>query len=105
MEWMLLANQPVTTLEEACERMRWYSLRWRIEMFFKILKSGFHVEACRLGTADRLMRYLTLMSIVAWRLFMITMVARTDPTLPCTHFLSEQEWTVLAVKSLRGGAG
>ena len=102
-EWMLLANQPVTTLEEACERMRWYSLRWRIEMFFKILKSGFRVEACRLGTADRLMRYLTLMSIVAWRLFMITMVARTDPTLPCTHFLSEQEWTVLAVKSLRGG--
>ena len=102
-EWMLLANQPVITLEDACERVRWYSLRWRIEMFFKILKSGFRVEACRLGNADRLIRYLTLMSIVAWRLFMITIIARTDPSLPCTHFLSEQEWTVLAAKSSKNG--
>lgn len=100
-EWMLLTNQPVTTLEEACERVRWYSLRWRIEMYFKVLKSGFRVEACRLGTADRLIRYLTVMSIVAWRLFTITLIARTDPSAPCSQFLSEQEWTVLAVKSSR----
>ncbi len=100
-EWMLLTNQPVTTLEEACERVHWYRLRWRIEMYFKVLKSGFRVEACRLGTADRLIRYLTVMSIVAWRLFMITLIARTDPTAPCSQFLSEQEWTVLAVKSSR----
>jgi hypothetical protein len=99
-EWMLLTNQPVETFHDACERVHWYSLRWRIEMFFKVLKSGFRVEACRLGTADRLICYLTLMSIVAWRLFMITLVARSDPDLPCTQFLSEQEWTVLAIKTL-----
>lgn len=102
-EWMLLSNMPVTSLEEACERVHWYSLRWRIEMFFKVLKSGFRVEACRLGTAERLICYLTLMSIVAWRLFMITLVARTEPSRPCTQFLSEQEWTVLAIKSSRKG--
>jgi len=34
-EWMLLTNQSVSNLEEACERVRWYSLRWRIEMYFK----------------------------------------------------------------------
>ncbi|NQV32509.1 MAG: IS4 family transposase [Phycisphaeraceae bacterium] len=102
-EWMLLTNQPVTTLEEACERVHWYSLRWRIEMYFKVLKSGFRVEACRLGTADRLICYLTVMSIVAWRLFMITLIARTNPSLPCSQFLSEQEWTVLAAKSSRNG--
>jgi hypothetical protein len=89
----------VTTLEEACERVYWYSLRWRIEMYFKVLKSGFRVEACRLGTADRLTRYLTVMSVVAWRLFMITLIARTNPSLPCSEFLSEQEWRVLAIKS------
>lgn len=102
-EWMLLANKPVTTLEEACERVRWYSLRWRIEMYFKVLKSGFRVEACRLGTADRLIRYLTVMGIIAWRLFMITLIARTNPSRPCSQLLSEQEWTVLAVKSSRNG--
>jgi len=102
-EWMLLTNQPVATFQDACERVRWYNLRWRIEMFFKVLKSGFRVEDCRLGTAERLICYLTLMSIVAWRLFMLTLVARTDPSLPCTQFLSDQEWTVLAIKSLGKG--
>jgi hypothetical protein len=100
-EWMLLTNQSVATFEEACERVRWYRLRWRIEMYFKVLKSGFRVEACRLGTADRLIRYLTVMSIIAWRLFMITLIARTNPSLPCSQFLSKQEWTVLAAKSSR----
>ncbi len=97
-EWMHLTKMPVTTLAEARERVHWYSLRWRIEMYFKVLKSGFQVESCRLGTADRLICYLTLMSIVVWRLFMITLIARTNPTLPCTEFLSELEWTVLFAK-------
>lgn len=100
-EWMLLTNLPVTTLAEACERVHWYCLRWRIEMYFKVLKSGFSVERCRLGTAERLICYLTVMSIVAWRLFMITLIARANPSLPSSDFLSELEWTVLAVKSSR----
>ncbi len=102
-EWMLLTNQPIKTLAEACERVRWYILRWRIEMYFKVLKSGFLVEACRLGTANRLIRYLTLMSIVAWRLFMITLIARTNPSRPCSEFLSELELNVLvAILSING---
>jgi hypothetical protein len=103
-EWMLITNQPVTTFDEACERIRWYSLRWRIEMYFKVLKSGFRVEACRLGTADRLVCYLTIMSIVAWRLLTITLIARTDPSMSCSEFLSELEWTVLSIKSSRNGS-
>jgi hypothetical protein len=102
-EWMLLTNQPVINFDEACKWISWYSLRWRIEMYFKVLKSGFRVEACRLGTADRLICYLTLMSIVAWRLFTITLIARTDSSTPCSEFLSEVEWTVLLIKSSRNG--
>ncbi len=100
---MLLTNEPIETLAEACERIRWYILRWRIEMYFKVLKSGFRVEACRLGTANRLICYLTLVSIVAWRLFMITLIARTNPSWPCSDFLTELEWNVLvAILSTNG---
>ena len=67
-------------------------------MYFKVLKSGFKVEKCRLGTADRLIRYLTVMSVVAWRLFMITLIGRTNPSLSCTDFLSASEWKTLNVK-------
>jgi hypothetical protein len=98
-EWMLLTNLPVTSYEEAYEKILWYCVRWRIEMYFKVLKSGFRVETCRLGHAERLARYLTVMSIVAWRLFMITLVARTDPAMPCSTFLANHEWKVLFLKA------
>ena len=101
-EWMLLTNLPVASFDEACEKVRWYALRWRIEMYFKVLKSGFRVEACRLASAERLTRYLTVMSVVAWRLFMITLIARTDPAMPCTKFLTKQEWRVLYLKAKKG---
>ena len=67
-------------------------------MYYKVLKSGFRVEAGRLGHADRLTKYLTVMSIVAWRLFMITLIARTNPTTPCTELLASHEWRVLFLK-------
>lgn len=95
-EWMLLTNLPVANFDEACEKVHWYCLRWRIEMYFKVLKSGFIVEDCRLAAADRLIRYLSVMSIVAWRILMLTLMARTEPELPCTEFLSDTEWRVLS---------
>jgi len=98
LEWMLLTNLKVNNFDEAFEKVCWYCLRWRIEMFHKVLKSGFRVEDCRLGEADRLIKYLTVMSIVAYKIFMITLIARTNPDLPCTLYLGDDEWKVLYVK-------
>jgi len=103
-EWMLLTSLPVESFDEACEKVRWYCLRWRIEMYFKVLKSGFRVEDCRLNHAERLIRYLMVMSIVAWRLFMITLIARTDPNSPCSAFLTITEWQVLFRKTHKNQA-
>lgn len=100
-EWMLLTNLEVTSFEQAYEKIQWYGLRWRIEMFFKVLKSGFRVEDCRLAHGERLARYLTIMSIVAWRLFMITLIARTDPKQCCTSWLAPSEWKILFRKTNR----
>jgi len=97
-EWMLLTNLEITDFEQAYEKVQWYTHRWRIEMFHKVLKSGLRVEDCRLGDAERLIRYLTIMSIVAWRLFAITLIARTDPDLPCSKLLAEEEWKVLYLR-------
>ncbi len=95
LEWMLLTNLPIATFEQAYEKVKWYCLRWRIEMYHKVLKSGFHIERCRLGEAQRLIRYVTVMSIIAWRIFMLTLMARTNPEAPCTTLLTDDEWKVL----------
>jgi len=99
LEWMLLTNLPVANLQQAYEKIKWYCMRWRIEMFFKVLKSGFNVEDCRLGYANRLIKYLTVMTIVAWRLFMMTLIASTDPNTSCKGFLTDIEWKVLYLKT------
>ena len=56
-DWLLLTNIKVINDDDAIEKIEWYCLRWRIEVYFKVIKSGFHVEDCRLETADRLIRY------------------------------------------------
>jgi hypothetical protein len=95
LEWMLLTNLPITNFAQAYEKVQWYCLRWRIEMYHKVLKSGFRIEHCRLGDAQRLIRYVTVMSIIAWRIFLLTLRARTYPEAPCTTLLTDPEWQVL----------
>ena len=89
LEWMLLTNLPIENFEQAYEKVQWYCLRWRIEMYHKVLKSGFRIEHCRLGEAQRLIRYVTVMSIIAWRILMLTLIARTYPEAPCTTLLTD----------------
>lgn len=43
--WMLLTTEPVTMATEAATILRWYSYRWHIEEYHKILKSGCQVES------------------------------------------------------------
>lgn len=95
LDWILHTNIPVKCYEEALEKVKWYCLRWRIEVYFKVIKSGFNVEDCRLETADRLIRYLAVVSIVACRVFWLTMASRATPNLAATVILTEIEWKAL----------
>ncbi len=96
--WMLLTNIKINNFSEAVAKIEWYCLRWRIEVCHKISKSGLKVETCRLQTGDRLIRFLTIMSVIAWRIFFITLIARTNPNLPCTAILADEEWKILYAK-------
>jgi hypothetical protein len=89
--WTLLTNVAVTCLDDAIERLQWYRRRWAIEEFHKILKSGCTVEDCRLQTSDRLMRYVAVLCIVAWRIFWMVHIARTDSQAPACSVLTQSE--------------
>jgi hypothetical protein len=91
-EWLLLTTVPITTTAEALERLAWYALRWGIEVWHKVLKSGCQIEKVQLETAARLIRCLTLYSVIAWRIVYATMLARAVPDAPCTVLLDDAEW-------------
>lgn len=57
-DWQLLTDLPVRSHAAAIEKLRWYALRWKIEVFHKILKSGCKAEQARLRTSERLVRGL-----------------------------------------------
>jgi hypothetical protein len=86
-------------IEDAAQVINYYKMRWIIESYHKVLKSGCNIEECRLQTADRLIRYITLMSVIAWRLYYITYIARgAEQDSICTKILTVNEWKALYLK-------
>jgi hypothetical protein len=78
-DWRLVTNLPVDDLAAAIEKLDWYALRWKIEVFHKVMKSGCRAEDAKLQTAERLVKLLALITVVSWRIFWITMSARAQP--------------------------
>lgn len=78
-EWRLLTNLSVATLEQAVKMIDWYLARWEIEMFFHVFKNGCKVEALQLGHIERIERALVLYMIVAWRIARLMRLGRTCP--------------------------
>lgn len=96
-EWMLLTNIPTINIEEALTRIQWYKFRWKIELFHKILKSGYNIEKCRLSDAERLKRYLTIMSIVAFRILFIS-VCQNKNDINIDKIFSKKEIIAIQLK-------
>ncbi|WP_292337914.1 hypothetical protein [Mesorhizobium sp.] len=71
-DWKLVANLPVEDLSVAVEKLGWYALRWKAEVFHKVMKSGCRAEEARLETAERLAKFLALIAVVSWRIFFVT---------------------------------
>jgi hypothetical protein len=86
--WKLITNLPITSRAEAIEKLEWYALRWKIETFHKILKSGCQAERSKLRTAERLVNLLALFCILSWRIFWLTMLNRmTESAKPSLAFM------------------
>lgn len=71
-EWKLITNLPVSSRTDAIEKLESYALRWKIEVFHKILKSGCKAEESKLRTAQRLTNLISLFCILSWRVFWMT---------------------------------
>ena len=95
LEWLLLTTLPVTSFEQALEKLMWYTRRWGIEVLHRTLKSGCRIEQRQLGQADRLEACLAIDLVVAWRIYYLNKLGREHPDVPCTAYFEDVEWKAL----------
>lgn len=94
-DWKLMTDLPARTRAEVIEKIDWYALRWKIEVFHKILKSGCKAEDSKLRTADRLANLMAVYCILSWRVFWLTMLNRAAPDAAPTTALTASEISLL----------
>lgn len=73
LEWLLLTNHPVATIESALLIKTWYEWRWTIEELHKAMKTGCSIESLNFHHVDRLQPAIGILSILA-----LTLLALRD---------------------------
>jgi len=94
-EWFLLTTMEITSPEQAERLLGRYCLRWRIEDWHRVLKSGCGIEDLRNETADRLKRAVAMYLVIAWRVMLMTLLGREVPDLPAQVLFTDIELEVL----------
>jgi hypothetical protein len=94
-EWFLMTNGEVESLEAACEMVGYYIQRWKIERFHYVLKSGCKIEKLQEREMGRMKALILMYSVIAVFMMNLTYIARIQPELPCTILFEEEEWKTL----------
>jgi len=94
-EWFVLTTLAVDSASQAAEILRWYALRWRIEDWHRVLKSGCKIDELGHHSAERLERAIAIRMVIAWRVMLMTLLGREAPDLPPELLFSDLELRVL----------
>ena len=101
LEWFLLTTVAVTSNQIAEKCIRWYRLRWRIEDWHRVLKTGCGTEKLTYRTAERLRRGIAINMVIAWRIMLMTLLGRECPGLPAEILFSDIEIEVLRAHAVK----
>ena len=73
---VLLTTLIVRNANAASEVVGYYLQHWKVEDFFRVLKSGCRVEFLLFRTAERLRRAIAINAVIVWRIMMMTLLGR-----------------------------
>jgi hypothetical protein len=109
LRWVLLSTVPIESRKQALRCVRWYTRRWRIEEWHRVLKSGCRIEAHQHQSAAKLARAIAIDTVMAWRVMLLTLLGREAPTMRCELIfepwecrLLEQLQPLVAPETMRG---
>lgn len=95
LRWVLLTTMPIDSRKQALRCLRWYTLRWRIEEWHRVLKSGCRIESHQHHSAKKLARAIAIDAVIAWRAMLLTLLGREVPEIPCKMIFAPWECTLL----------
>ncbi len=90
-EWFLLTTVAINSAKDIEQCLRWYTLRWRIEDWHRVLKSGCSIDKLMHETAERLRRAIAINLVIGWRIMLMTLLGRETPELPAEVLFSDIE--------------
>lgn len=93
--WILLTNEPASTVANIVRVIDIYRSRWLIEEYFKAIKTGCAYSKRQLDSASTLLIALALTNAVAWRLLALRHLDRQPDQLPATTLLNEVQLALL----------
>jgi hypothetical protein len=94
--WLLLTSLPIENLLDVSRVVDFYALRWRIEQFHFVLKSGaLNVEKLQFDDVHTLTNALSFYSVIAWQLLAMTYQVRECSEAAATQLLSVKQVQLL----------
>ena len=97
----MLTSLPIDTVDQVRLVIQYYSTRWMVEIFFRVLKIGMPGGGSTVrGHATRLLPCLAVYLIVAWRVLYVCRLGRSCPEISCEAVFEPAEWQSV----YRGGA-
>ena len=95
LHWKLLTTLSVKCLADALQCVKWYCMRWLIERFHYVLKSGTRIEELQLKSVQRLQKAIMIYSMAAFRVMQLVYAGRYYPTVSCELILTKAQWITL----------
>jgi len=95
LRWVLLTTVPIQSRKQALRCLRWYTRRWRIEEWHRVLKSGCRIEAHQHQSAAKLACAIAIDTVMAWRVMLLTLLGREAPDLRCDLIFEPWECRLL----------
>ena len=101
-EWTLLTSLPINNKKDALNVINYYQKRWQVEEYFKVLKGGgCKVEKSNLRTFDRLVRHLSSIAVISWRIHYLQQLSRQRPEEKAIKHISKSELEALSLNKFK----
>ncbi len=94
-QWYLLTTLGVSNAGVTAEIVGFYLQRWKVEDFFRVLKSGCRAEFLLFRTAGRLQRAMAINAVIAWRIMVMTLLGREVPDCEPSLMFTDEELNFL----------